>query len=82
MERQCRWQAKATLRHAAVSGTLVLGVGKGQTGTEDEWYHFGAGSGFVTVASHVPAKEITVAGALERRRRSPLTHHIAHRRGT
>jgi hypothetical protein len=38
-----------------------LGVGKGQQGTDDVWYHFGAGPGFVTVAGHVPAKEITVA---------------------
>jgi D-alanyl-D-alanine carboxypeptidase len=38
-----------------------LGVGKGQTGTEEVWFHFGAGPGFVTVVSHVPAKEITVA---------------------
>jgi CubicO group peptidase (beta-lactamase class C family) len=38
-----------------------LGVGKGQTGTEEEWFHFGAGPGFVTVAGHLPAKQITVA---------------------
>ena len=38
-----------------------LGVGQGQTGTEKVWGHFGAGPGFVTVVSHVPAKEITVA---------------------
>jgi hypothetical protein len=25
------------------------------------WGHFGAGPGFVTVVSHLPAKEITVA---------------------
>ena len=38
-----------------------LGVGKGQTGTEEVWCHVGAGPGFVTVVSHVPAKKITVA---------------------
>ena len=38
-----------------------LGVGKGQTGTDETWYHVGAGPEFVTVVAHVPAKEITVA---------------------
>ena len=38
-----------------------LGVGKGQTGTEEIWFHTGAGPGFLTVVTHVPAKEITVA---------------------
>lgn len=38
-----------------------LGVGKGQTGTEEVWFHVGAGPEFVTAVSHVPAKAITVA---------------------
>jgi hypothetical protein len=38
-----------------------LGVGKGQTGTEEAWFHVGAGPGFVTIVLHVPAEEITVA---------------------
>ena len=38
-----------------------LGVGQGQTGTEEIWFHTGAGPGFLTVVAHVPAKEITVA---------------------
>lgn len=38
-----------------------LGVGKGQMGTEEVWFHVGAGPGFVTSVSHVPAKAITVA---------------------
>ena len=38
-----------------------LGVGKGQTGTDETWYHIGAGPEFVTVVSHVPAEKITVA---------------------
>jgi CubicO group peptidase (beta-lactamase class C family) len=39
-----------------------LGVGKGQLSTgEDVWGHFGAGPGFVTSVSHLPAKAITVA---------------------
>jgi D-alanyl-D-alanine carboxypeptidase len=39
-----------------------LGVGKGQLSNGDEvWGHFGAGPGFVTSVSHVPATAITVA---------------------
>jgi D-alanyl-D-alanine carboxypeptidase len=38
-----------------------LGVGKGQISTGEVWGHFGGGPGFVTVVSHLPAKEITVA---------------------
>ena len=38
-----------------------LGVGKGQMGTEEVWFHVGAGPEFVTSVSHVPAKAITVA---------------------
>ena len=30
-------------------------------GTEEVWFHFGAGPEFVTSVSHVPAKKITVA---------------------
>jgi hypothetical protein len=36
-------------------------VGKGQISTGEVWGHFGAGPGFGTVVSHLPAKEITVA---------------------
>jgi D-alanyl-D-alanine carboxypeptidase len=39
-----------------------LGVGKGQLSTGEEvWGHFGAGPGFVTSVTHVPAKAMTVA---------------------
>jgi D-alanyl-D-alanine carboxypeptidase len=39
-----------------------LGVGKGQLSRGEEvWGHFGAGPGFVTVVTHLPAKAITVA---------------------
>jgi len=38
-----------------------LGVGKGQVSTEEVWGHFGGGPGFVTVVSHLPAKDLTVA---------------------
>ena len=38
-----------------------LGVGKGQMGTEEVWFHPGAGPEFVTSVSHVPTKQITVA---------------------
>ena len=36
-------------------------MGKGQISTGEVWGHFGAGPGFGTVVSHLPAKEITVA---------------------
>ncbi len=38
-----------------------LGVGKGQAGVDDVWFHPGGGPGFVTSVAHVPAKKITVA---------------------
>jgi len=39
-----------------------LGVGKGQlSGGEEVWGHFGAGPGFVTAVTYLPAKAITVA---------------------
>jgi CubicO group peptidase (beta-lactamase class C family) len=38
-----------------------LRVGKGQSPRGEVWGRFGAGSGFVTVVSHLPAKKITVA---------------------
>jgi D-alanyl-D-alanine carboxypeptidase len=38
-----------------------LGVAKGQAGTEEVWFHDGAGPEFVTGVSHLPAKEVTVA---------------------
>jgi hypothetical protein len=38
-----------------------LGVAKGQIPLGEVRGHFGAGPGFVTVVSHVHAKEITVA---------------------
>jgi CubicO group peptidase (beta-lactamase class C family) len=38
-----------------------LGVGKGQIPPGEVWGHFGAGPGFVTVVSHLPAEKITVA---------------------
>lgn len=38
-----------------------LGVGKGQIPPWEVWGHFGAGPGFVTVVSHLPAENITVA---------------------
>jgi CubicO group peptidase (beta-lactamase class C family) len=38
-----------------------LGVAQGQIATGEVWGHFGGGPGFVTVVSHLPAKEITVA---------------------
>jgi D-alanyl-D-alanine carboxypeptidase len=38
-----------------------LGVGQGQISAGEVWGHFGAGPGFVTVVSHLPAKKITVA---------------------
>jgi D-alanyl-D-alanine carboxypeptidase len=38
-----------------------LGVAEGQIATGEVWGHFGGGPGFITVVSHLPAKEITVA---------------------
>jgi D-alanyl-D-alanine carboxypeptidase len=38
-----------------------LGVGKGKIGLDEVWFAFGAGPEFITVATHIPAKEITVA---------------------
>jgi CubicO group peptidase (beta-lactamase class C family) len=39
-----------------------LGVGKGRIPPGEVWGHFGDGPQFRTVVSHVPEKEITVAG--------------------
>jgi D-alanyl-D-alanine carboxypeptidase len=38
-----------------------LGVGKGQMGTGEVWFHVGAGPQFVTSVSYLPAKAITIA---------------------
>jgi CubicO group peptidase (beta-lactamase class C family) len=60
-----------------------LGVGKGQSGTKEVWFGLGGGPGFVTVVSHVPAKEITVAvlssGDADLRLLTTLLAEAAHR---